>query len=63
MVKELKEMFEDSAYIDGEQITNILLDLSNYKYDKMVQQSLGLLTKFYSSKTNLFKTAVRAQVS
>ncbi|XP_064627454.1 inositol 1,4,5-trisphosphate receptor type 1-like isoform X9 [Lineus longissimus] len=62
MVRELKEMFEDSAYIDGEQITHILLDLSNYKYDKMVQQSLGLLTKFYSSKTNLFKTAVRAQV-
>ncbi|XP_074663089.1 inositol 1,4,5-trisphosphate-gated calcium channel ITPR3-like [Tubulanus polymorphus] len=62
MVKELKEMFESSAYIDGEQITAILLDLSNYKYDKMIQMSLRLLTKFYSSKTNLFKTAVRAQV-
>lgn len=38
-------------------------DLSNYKYDKMINKSLLLLNKFYSSKTKLFKMAVQAMVS
>lgn len=38
-------------------------DLSNYKYDMMVNKSLALLNKFYSSKTKLFKMAVQAMVS
>jgi len=37
-------------------------DLSNYKYDTMVNKALTLLNKFYSSKTKLFKVAVQAMV-
>ncbi len=40
-----------------------LQDLSNYKYDKMINKSLALLNKYYSSKTKLFKMAVQAMVS
>ncbi len=39
-----------------------LQDLSNYKYDSMINKSLGLLNKYYSSKTKLFKMAVQAMV-
>ena len=62
-LKELKSMFESTAYFDSEQITSILMDLSNYKYDKMINKSLALLNKYYSSKTKLFKMAVQAMVS
>jgi len=37
-------------------------DLSYYKYDKMVNRSLALLNKFYSSKSRLFKMGVQAMV-
>ena len=37
-------------------------DLSNYKYDKMVNKALGLLNKFYSAKTKMFKMSVQALV-
>ena len=37
-------------------------DLANYKYDKMVTKSLALLNKYFSSKTDMFKMAVQAQV-
>ena len=33
-----------------------------YKYDKMVTKSQAVLNKFFSSKTDLFKIAVQAQV-
>ncbi|ESN99321.1 hypothetical protein HELRODRAFT_162844 [Helobdella robusta] len=61
-VKELKNMFDFTAYFDSEQITSILMDLTYYKYDKMVNKALALMNKFYSAKTKLFKSAVQAMV-
>ncbi|KAI0227416.1 hypothetical protein LSAT2_022125, partial [Lamellibrachia satsuma] len=61
-LKELNVMFDQTAYFSSEQITSILMDLSNYKYDKMINKSLTLLNKFYSAKTKLFKVAVQAMV-
>lgn len=39
-----------------------LQDLTNYKYNKMVNRSLALLNKFYSAKSRMFKMAVQAMV-
>lgn len=61
-LKELRAMFGQTSYFDSDQITNILMDLSNYKYDSMVSMSLLLLNKFYSAKTKMFKLAVNALV-
>jgi len=61
-IRELRAMFDTTAYFDSDQITSILMDLSNYKYDKMINKSLSLLNKFYSAKTKLFKLAIRAMV-
>ncbi|XP_064638655.1 inositol 1,4,5-trisphosphate receptor type 3-like isoform X2 [Lineus longissimus] len=60
--KKLKEMFQESSYFKGYDIVSILLDLSHYKYDKMVTQSMHLLNRYYSAHDNLFRRAVQAQV-
>ncbi|CAH1798712.1 unnamed protein product [Owenia fusiformis] len=61
-LKELREMFDGAAFFETEHVTAILMDLSNYKYDKMVTKSLTLLNKYYSSKMHLFEVASTAQV-
>ncbi|XP_070537450.1 LOW QUALITY PROTEIN: inositol 1,4,5-trisphosphate-gated calcium channel ITPR3-like [Ptychodera flava] len=58
----LNEMFKDTSYFKGNDLTDILMDLSNYKYDKMVQESMHLLNRRYSTFSNLFTRAVQAQV-
>ncbi|XP_046366515.2 inositol 1,4,5-trisphosphate receptor type 3-like isoform X5 [Haliotis rufescens] len=62
VLKELKEMFHASAIFDLDSTTAVLLDLSNYKSDKMVVKSLDILNKMYSSQNDMFKLAQRAQV-
>ena len=39
-----------------------LLDLANYKYDKIVQQSLLLLDRYYTSETDIFEKAMKSQL-
>ena len=41
---------------------SVCKDLTNYKYDKMVTKSLAVLNKYFSSKMDMFKSAVQAQV-
>ena len=38
-------------------------DLTNYKYDKLVTKALAVLNRYFSSKMDMFKCAVQAQVS
>lgn len=38
-------------------------DLTNYKYEKIVTKSLAVLNKYFSSRMNMFKSAVQAQVN
>lgn len=47
----------------GSRVMCLRQDLSNYKYNKMVNRSLALLNKFYSAKSRLFKMCVQAMVS
>ncbi|CAH1800294.1 unnamed protein product [Owenia fusiformis] len=58
----IKDVFDKSAYFNEAQLTNILLDLANYKQDKMVTKALMMLTKFYSSKTDMFTKLTTTQV-
>ena len=55
------------AYMDYQfdalTVTFHFQDLSNYQNDKMINKSLALLNKYYSSKTKLFKMSVQAMVS
>ncbi|XP_064638087.1 inositol 1,4,5-trisphosphate receptor type 2-like isoform X2 [Lineus longissimus] len=61
-LKKLEDLFDKVSYFDAEQITDILMDLSNYKYDEMVTKSVGLMNKYYSARAHLFRRAVHSQV-
>lgn len=39
-----------------------LQDLSMYRYDKMVTKSLDILNKLYSSQSDMFQLASKAQI-
>ncbi|KAK3610322.1 hypothetical protein CHS0354_029791 [Potamilus streckersoni] len=60
--KELINMFNLSAIFDIELLTKILMDLTNYKYNKIITKSLNILNKIYSSKRNAFRLASKAQI-
>ncbi|GFN95264.1 inositol 1,4,5-trisphosphate receptor type 1 [Plakobranchus ocellatus] len=60
--KEMRDMFNSSAIFDIESITKVLIDLTKYKYNKMITKSLNILNKVYSSKTNMFNLSMKAQV-
>ncbi|WAR13356.1 ITPR1-like protein, partial [Mya arenaria] len=62
VTRELKEMFNMSAIFDIEFLTKVLMDLSMYKYDKMIIKSLNILNKLYSSKMNMFNISSKAQI-
>ena len=65
----MQYLFSQSAYTfeksDSSQerpLSDILLDLSNYHSDKLVQSSLHLLNRMYSSEITLFEKAVQSQL-
>lgn len=62
VVKELREMFNNSSIFEIEFLTKILMDLANYKYNKTITKSLNILNKLYSSKSNMFKLSLKVQV-
>ncbi|XP_059139568.1 inositol 1,4,5-trisphosphate receptor type 1-like isoform X3 [Physella acuta] len=62
VLKELREMFNNSAILDIDSTTAILIDLSQYKYEQMVVKSLDILNKLYSSQMDMFTLARRAQI-
>ncbi|XP_055955374.1 inositol 1,4,5-trisphosphate receptor type 1 [Patella vulgata] len=62
VIKELRDMFNASAIFDVELLTKILMDLNQYKYNKLITKSLNILNKVYSSKTNMFKLSTKAVV-
>ena len=53
---------DDALNYHHDQLAGILLDLSNYKHNVLIQQSLLLLNRFYTTKTDIFKMAFRAQL-
>ena len=61
----LKYISERNNGIDlsnNEQLPKTLLDLANYKYDDLVQRSLLLLDRFYTSQTDILKKALQTQL-
>ena len=61
----LKYISERNDGIDlsnNEQLPETLLDLANYKYDDLVQRSLLLLDRFYTSQTDILKKALQTQL-
>ncbi|XP_060075349.1 inositol 1,4,5-trisphosphate receptor type 1-like [Ylistrum balloti] len=62
VLKELKEMVSSSSIFDIESTTSVLKDLSMYSYDKMVTKSLDILNKLYSSQSDMFQLASKAQI-
>lgn len=57
--------FEESEYTSSSEaalMQNILLDLANYSSDTLVQGSLHLLNRFYSSEVTLFTKAIQTQL-
>ena len=43
-------------------LPKILLDLANYKYDDLIQHSLLLLDRYYTSQSEIFQKALQAQL-
>ncbi|XP_071176008.1 inositol 1,4,5-trisphosphate-gated calcium channel ITPR2-like isoform X12 [Mytilus edulis] len=62
VIKELKEMFSNSSIFEIDSTTLVVMDLSNYKYDRMVTKSLDILNKLYSSQMDMFQLAAKAQI-
>nr|XP_022341732.1 inositol 1,4,5-trisphosphate receptor type 2-like isoform X5 [Crassostrea virginica] len=62
VLKEIREMVTLSSIFDMDSTTRVLLDLSEYKYDRVVTKSLDILNKLYSSQEDMFKLADRAQI-
>ncbi|XP_062618413.1 inositol 1,4,5-trisphosphate receptor type 1-like [Saccostrea cucullata] len=62
VLKEIREMVSMSSIFDMDNTTRVLLDLSEYKYDRVVTKSLDILNKLYSSQGDMFKLADRAQI-
>ena len=62
----LQDVFKQSTdkELDAslQKLTPILLDLANYEDEDLVQGSLQLLDKLYSSELNLFQRALQAQL-
>ena len=44
------------------ELPNILLDLANYKHEKLFQHSLLLLNRYFTSQCDVFEGALQAQL-
>lgn len=53
---------ESTLSYHHDQLPGLLLDLSNYKHDVLIQQSLLLLNRYYTTKTDIFKMAIQIQL-
>ena len=61
-LKYISEKTDDSDLGDNDRLPGVLLDLANYQYDDLIQRSLLLLDRFYTSQTDVFKKALHTQL-
>ena len=52
----------DTDLSNDEQLPQVLLDLACYKYNDLIQRSLLLLDRYYTSKTDIFQRALQSQL-
>ena len=53
---------EASDLTSDDKLPDLLLDLANYRYDDLVQRSLLLLDRYYTSQTDIFQKALHTQL-
>lgn len=53
---------DDTDLSTDKHLPSVLLDLANYKYDDLVQRSLLLLDRYYTSQTDIFQKAFQTQL-
>ena len=53
--------FENPDFLDHP-FPEILLDIANYKDNELIQNSLYLLSRYFSSETSLFQKAIQTQL-
>ena len=61
----MKDITEDTGDVDlsnKEALPDALIDLANYNYEPLIQRSLMLLDRYYTSKSDIFLKAIPAQL-
>ena len=58
----ISERTDDSDLTSDDKLPTVLLDLANYRYDDLVQRSLLLLDRYYTSQTDIFQKALHTQL-
>ncbi len=61
-LKFISEKTSDTDLSNNDELPHVLLDLACYKYNDLVQRSLLLLDRYYTSKTDIFQRAVQSQL-
>ena len=61
-LKYIGKRTDESDLSGNEKLPSVLLDLANYKYDELVQRSLLLLDRYYTSQTDIFQKALQTQL-
>ncbi len=52
----------DTDLSNNDELPHVLLDLTCYKYNDLIQRSLLLLDRYYTSKTDIFQIALQSQL-
>ena len=63
--KRLRYITEETGDIDlsnDQKLPDALIDLASYDYEHLVQRSLMLLDRYYTSKSDIFQKAVQARL-
>ena len=61
-MKYLNRNRDDPDLTNDNQLPNTLLDLANYEYDDLIQHSLLLLDRHYTSVSDVFQKALKAHL-
>lgn len=58
----ISERTTASDLTSDDKLPSLLLDLANYRYSDLIQRSLLLLDRYYTSQTDIFQKALYAQL-
>ena len=61
-MKYISKHTRDTDLSNDDQLPHVLLDLACYKYNDLIQRSLLLLDRYYTSKTDIFQRALQSQL-
>ena len=61
-LKDISHRRNDPDLSNNKELPNILLDLANYEHNELIQHSLLLLDRCYSSESDIFERALESQL-